>query len=131
MNTAIPLQPFLTLALQAVALLLAAIAVPFANKLFDQVTANTNLKGNATARSIIDGGVDYALAYAEKFASAAITRVGYIDCGNATVAAAANYILSHFPEELAQIGYTEQHVIELVRSALGLSSAPSTPEKTS
>lgn len=127
MNAAIQLQPFLTLAIQALFVIVGAIAVPFANKLFDQVTANTNLKGNATARSIIDGGVDYALSYAEKFASQAVTKVGYIDAGNATVASAANYILSHFPEELAQIGYSEQHVIELVRSALHLSS---TPEKT-
>jgi hypothetical protein len=131
MNTAIQLQPFLTTVLQAIFVVIAAAAVPAANGLYNLVTAKLNLQSNATARAMIDGVVEDAIPYAQKYAQAAITKVGPIDVGNATIATAANFILSHAPDELAQLGFTEAHVIELVRSALQQAPAPApTPAAT-
>jgi len=126
-STAIQLQPVLLDLVQVAFVIIGAIAVPFANRLFDQVTANTNLKGNATARASIDGVVEDAIAFAKQSANSAVTKVGPIETSNSIVATAGNFILSHAPEELAQLGFTEKHVVDLVRAALHLQS---TTEKT-
>jgi hypothetical protein len=116
--TAIQLQPFLTDILQLVVGVLLVIGAPLANRLLDQAASHWNLKANATAHSVIDGVVESAIAYAATNAKAALTRVGPIETSNPTLAAAANFVIAHAPEELAQLGFTEQHVIELVRANL-------------
>jgi hypothetical protein len=65
---------------------------------------------------VIDGVIEDAVHYGQTYASQAITKVGPIETSNPVIAAAANFVLSHAPQELAQLGFTEQHVIELVRS---------------
>ncbi|MGH6887967.1 MAG: hypothetical protein ACREHF_02020 [Rhizomicrobium sp.] len=117
-NTAIQLQPWLTDFIQAFFIVLAAIAVPGVNALYDYVTTKLHLQSNATARAALDGVVEDAVPFAQKYAVTAVTKVGPIETNNATIASAANFILSHAPAELAQLGFTEQHVIDLVRSAL-------------
>jgi hypothetical protein len=128
MNGAIQLQPILGDVLQLGFAVLIALAIPLANSLYDHVAAKLNLSSNAQAHAIVDGVVEDAIPFAQKYAVQAITKVGPIETSNATIAAAANFILSHAPEELAQLGFTEQHVIDLVRSAL---QQTATQEKTS
>jgi hypothetical protein len=117
MQSAIVLQPILGFLLQLAAAAALAFAVPMANKLIDQINAKFNLQANAVAHATIDGVVEDAVHAADAYANTAITRVGPIETNDPKVAAAANFILSHAPEELAQLGFTEQHVVELVRSA--------------
>jgi Na+-translocating ferredoxin:NAD+ oxidoreductase RnfG subunit len=118
MNTAIQLQPFLTLVLQVTFVVIAACAVPAANGLYGFVTTKLHLQSNATSRAALDGVIEDAIPYAQKYAVTAVTKVGPIETGNPTIAAAANFILSHAPNELAQLGFTESHVIDLVQSAI-------------
>jgi hypothetical protein len=114
----VSLQPAFTFALQFAAAVALTLAVPLVNTLLDKISTKLGLQANATAHATIDGVVEDAIHYAQTYAVQALTKVGPIDIGNPQVAAAANFVIGHAPEELAQLGFTEQHVIDLVRSAL-------------
>ena len=123
MNGAIYLQPILLDAVQLMGIVVLAFAMPVINRVVEKVETKFHLQSNATARASIDGIVDNAVSYGEKFADAEVTKVGPIETGNPLVASAANFVLSHGADELAQLNHDPQHVIQLVQAAMGAQAA--------
>jgi hypothetical protein len=119
MNGAIFLQPFLTDAVQLAGILFMAAAFTIGQRVMEKIEAKFHLQMNATARASVDGVVEDAVSYAERYADAKITTVGPIETGNPAVACAANFLLAHAADELAQLNHNPVHAIELVQAAMG------------
>lgn len=124
MNGAIYLQPILADAVQFAGILFLAFTVPVINRVTEKVEAKFHLQMNATARASLDGLAEDATSYAEHYADATITHVGPIETGNPIVACAANYLLKHGADELAQLNHNPSHAIELVQATLGAKGKP-------
>ena len=117
-STAIVVAPYLSDLLQLAFAVLAVVAIPLANAVASRIDATFNLKGNATSRASIDGVVQDGIALAQGYADTAVTHVGPIWVRDPKIAAAGNFVLAHAPDELAQLGFTESHVVDLVKAAM-------------